>query len=140
LTISFRPNYFNKTDFKLTINNTFNRVKQDDLSIEKFKSEFFLKNYFTKKNCSLEEFSEIMGVSNEAINLYIYEQYGLSFSDFVNKQRVELFIATIKDKKINELTIEALAEMVGFGSRPTLYRAFKKHHGGNPTDLIKAVS
>ena len=49
LTISFRPNYFNKTDFKLTINNTFNKVKQDDLSIEKFKSEFFLKLFHKKE-------------------------------------------------------------------------------------------
>jgi len=64
----------------------------------------------------------------------------LNFIDLINKFRIDFFIQTIQDKKFRNLTIDALGDQVGFGSRPSLYRAFKKFHGGTPSDLIKSLS
>jgi AraC-like DNA-binding protein len=61
----------------------------------------------------------------------------MTFSDLVNKSRVEYFITLAQSQEYDETTIDNLAEISGFGSRQTLYRNFKKFHGGTPSDLLR---
>jgi YesN/AraC family two-component response regulator len=61
----------------------------------------------------------------------------MNFSDLINKSRIDYFINLIKSQKYKDYTIDALSEMTGFGTRQTLYRNFKKFHGGKPTDLFR---
>ncbi len=136
--ILFRPAFLNKSHFKFVFNNNFNKGLQNKLNEEQFISEFFLKSYYTKKDTSLAEFSKIMIINSDILSILINDRYGLSFIDLVNKYRVELFAEMIQNGKSNHLTIEALADKVGFGSRQSLSRAFKRFHGGVPSDLMRA--
>ena len=138
--ILFRPIFLNKNDFTLSLSNTFNKNFGGIILKEKFKIEFFENMYFIKKTASIEDFSEQINFNKEILNEYILIEYGLNFIDLINKSRIDFFIQTIHYKKFKNLTIDALAEQVGFGSRPSLYRSFKKFHGGTPTDLIKSLS
>ena len=140
LIILFRPSFLNKIDLKITIKNTFNINFKSVQILERFKADFFEKMYFIKQTCSLEEFSIISGFNKQLINDFVVDMYGMSFLDLVNKSRIDLFIKTIEDDKFNHLTLDALSESVGFGSRSSLYRSFKKFHGGVPSDLIRALS
>ena len=63
----------------------------------------------------------------------------MNFSDLVNKSRVEYFITLIKSQEYKDYTIDALSDLTGFGTRQTLYRNFKKFHGGNPSDLLRSL-
>jgi len=43
----------------------------------------------------------------------------------------------MKLDKYKSYTLEELSEKSGFGSRSSMNRAFKKFHGGSPSDLMK---
>jgi AraC-like DNA-binding protein len=57
----------------------------------------------------------------------------------INKNRVKYFIDLIAKGKSNDENLETLSQKAGFNSRHHLLRPFKKFHGGNPSDFIKAV-
>ena len=94
----------------------------------------------TKKDINIKLFSEQLGVDKDNLSVYIYNRFGFSFDDLVNKHRVAYFTELIKNPKYNNLTIDALAKEVGFASRSAFYKPFKKFHGGNPSDLIDMYS
>jgi AraC-like DNA-binding protein len=104
-----------------------------------FTVEFFHKAYFSNKNSSVEDFSSILGVSPEELKAFVSIHYNLSFTDLVNRSRVQIFVDLIQNSDNENLTIEGLSVMAGFGTRQNFHKAFKKFHGGNPSDLLKAV-
>ena len=71
------------------------------------------------------------------LSAIINNEYQLSFSDLINKHRIEHIIRTINDQKIAALTFEAIATEAGFNSRTTFYRAFIKVTGQTPTAYFK---
>ena len=60
-----------------------------------------------------------------------------SFHELITSNRIKYFTELLKSKKYESLTIEALSELSGFGSRKTMYNAFQKFHGTTPTEFIK---
>ena len=54
------------------------------------------------------------------------------FNDFVNEFRVEEAKKKLTDKNFQHLTLEGIALEVGFASRTTFLRAFKKVTGMSP--------
>lgn len=71
------------------------------------------------------------------LSAIINNEYQLSFSDLINKHRIEYIISTIDDQKMATLTFEAIALEAGFNSRTTFYRAFIKVTGQTPTAYFK---
>lgn len=61
---------------------------------------------------------------------------GTTFYEMIRKIRVEKAKEILSDKKLN-YTIEAIAYEVGFNSRTSFYRAFKKFEGKDPSQIIK---
>jgi methylphosphotriester-DNA--protein-cysteine methyltransferase len=104
---------------------------------EKFILEFYTNQYYKKKETSLDEFAAIMKTNKSILNEYVFEKTKLNFTDLVNKQRVDLFTSLASNHDYKGYTLEGLADMAGFGSRQSLYRNFKRFHGGNPSDLIR---
>ena len=76
----------------------------------------------------------------EAARVECLRSVGMSFEELINKTRVEYFVEIIKEPKVNNYTVEALAMEVGFSSRQRFYQPFKKYHGGNPSDLINILN
>jgi YesN/AraC family two-component response regulator len=136
----FRPKFINRTNLEISLSDVFNKMPVDSLTDNTFEHYFFLNNYFLKKNASIEDLSNEIDASPSEISNYIYTQYSMTFTDLVNKNRVSYFISLLNSGKYDTYTVEALAELSGFGSRQNLYKSFKKHHGGTPTDLIKSVT
>jgi AraC-like DNA-binding protein len=79
-------------------------------------------------------------LESDQFNEQIIQRYKMSFSQLVNKKRVEYFVALAKNPSYSHYSIEALAKESGFNSRTALYKPFKKFHGGTPIDLITAVN
>lgn len=137
LNILFRPTIINKVRLDISLSDLFNKNYEKEIDQETFFNEFFVKSYYTQNSTSLEDLSELLGVDSNVLNNFIFLKYGCSLTDLVNKSRVELFAEMIQKGTNKDLTIEAMAKTVGFGSRQSLTRSFKKFHGGSPSDLIR---
>ena len=139
LTILFRPTIVNKVRLDFSLSNLFNKNHEKEIDQELFFNEFFVKSFYTRNSTSLEDLSELIGVDSNELNNFIFLKYSCSLSDLVNKSRIELFSEMVQKGTNKDLTIEAMAKIVGFGSRQSLARSFKKFHGGSPSDLIRAT-
>ncbi|HUX59351.1 MAG TPA: two-component regulator propeller domain-containing protein [Bacteroidales bacterium] len=76
--------------------------------------------------------NEISQVLNQDLNQ--------SFSDFVNKYRVEEVKKLMGDKDYKKFTLFAIAQQCGFNSKTSFYRIFKKETGETPADYLKELN
>jgi AraC-like DNA-binding protein len=136
----YRPAFLNRTELSIMLGKSFRKKVEDVIVADNFIFEFYTSSYFVNKDAFLDELAKKLQVGKVELSEYIYETTKISFSDLVNKSRIGYFITLIESNKYNDYTIEALSELSGFGTRQSLYRNFKKFHGGNPSDLIRAKS
>jgi AraC-like DNA-binding protein len=90
---------------------------------------------FLEKDLTLTSLANKIPTSSHTLSRVINEHYGLSFSDFVNRYRVDEFIVKAADG--DQASFLNLAFQVGFSSKPTFNRAFKKAKGSAPRDFFK---
>jgi len=107
---------------------------------QKFDHIFFIELSYIKNNFNITVFANELNVNKDDLVIYINNRFGLTFDDFVNKQRVAYFVELIKNPNFKNYTIDALSKESGFVSRNAFYKPFKKFHGGNPSDLIDLFS
>ncbi|WP_271766645.1 helix-turn-helix domain-containing protein [Aquimarina algiphila] len=97
------------------------------------KSEAYLKPEYT-----IYDLSKDLGFSTTEVSTAINKELCKNFSQLVNDFRIEAS-KTILLEKYNSFTIESIAELVGFKSRASFYRAFKSVMGITPTQYLKLV-
>ena len=129
----------NQTDFQFSLVGIFKKITDQVVSFNIFIEVFFTKKYFLNNLATLEALSQKINVSPDTLNEFLLLNYGIGYTDLVNKHRVNYFIVLIKNGDFNQYTIEALAFQSGFGSRQSLQKAFKKFHGGTPSDFISSI-
>lgn len=83
-------------------------------------------------NLSLWDLSKHIGVTSNYLSQTLNETIGTSFFDYVNRWRIEDAVARIEN---SEETVLAIAYDVGFNSKSSFYKAFKKHVGMTPSAL-----
>jgi AraC-like DNA-binding protein len=139
--ILYRPAFLNKMPVEISFLSIFSshKVRVDKLSSDTFANHFFANLYYLKEKCTSSEFSEILGVDQETLNNYIKINYDTSFTDLVNKYRIQYFIDLVNNPESKLLTIDALAKQAGFSSRQNMAFFFKKFHGGSPSDYVKQI-
>jgi AraC-like DNA-binding protein len=71
---------------------------------------------------------EISQVLNQDLNQ--------SFSDFVNKYRVEEVKRRLEDKAFQKYTLMAIAQQCGFNSKTSFYRIFRNETGKTPAEYL----
>ncbi|WP_300602256.1 helix-turn-helix domain-containing protein [Niabella sp.] len=88
---------------------------------------------FKDAGLSLVQVAGKLSVSPHQLSALFNNIYGLSFVDFVNRQRVLHIQQQMAAKDaMHHYTIEALARNCGFASRSAFYNAFKKITGTSP--------
>jgi AraC-like DNA-binding protein len=60
-----------------------------------------------------------------------------SFSDFINRYRIEEFKRKVNNREYEKYTILALSEQCGFSSRSSFFRIFKNITGITPAEYLK---
>ncbi len=140
LFILFRPKFLNNTHLKITLSETFNFKTLDEMNPELFMRHFYSHHYYLNRDANAVSFCEQLQITAEVLRDFVEEKYHLSFIDLVNKHRVTYFIDLLNTGKFNHYTLDALAQMSGFNTRQNLTKAFKKYHGGTPSDLMKALA
>lgn len=94
---------------------------------------------FLKADFNATQLAELMGVSSVKLSQLLNDSLQTKFYEFVNKQRVEEFVCRLKDKENENLTLMGLAELCGFSSKSTFYRAFSKEKGMTPAQFAKKM-
>lgn len=139
--VFYRPRFINKQSVKLAISSSFIKEKNNTISDANFYTPFFIKQYYLNEDATLEQFCIQNGIEyNDSLQDHCIKKYNMSFSNLVNKSRVDYFIELVKSPKFKHYSIDALAKEAGFNSRHHLYKPFKKFHGGTPSDFINSIS
>ncbi len=86
---------------------------------------------------SLPDLSEKLGLSVHVISRAINEGFQKNFRDFVNSYRIEEFIVRAKDDGYKNHTFLGIALDVGFNSKSSFNRSFRKYTGESPRDYFK---
>jgi len=141
LIVLFRPRFINTQSIKLSLSNSFRMDDAFTLSDSNFYTPFFSNHYYLNEDATLEQFCNQNSItSNELLQDQILRKYNMTFSNLVNKNRVDYFIELVRSPKYNQYSIDALAKEAGFNSRHHLYKPFKKFHGGTPSDFISSIN
>lgn len=136
LLILKRPSFLNTSAKKIAFGHKFNIEEEVAIDELDFLKIFHDQKFYVQKDASLEGLASLLKVSASNLSQFITKKYAMSFSDLVNKNRVNYFFEIVQDPAFHNFTIDALAREVGFSSRQHLTKPFKKFHGGNPSDLI----
>lgn len=141
LIVLYRPRFINTQSIKLILSPNFNRDEPFTLTDQNFYTPFFIEHYFLKEDATLEQFcAQNQIASNDLLQDQLIRNYNMTFSNLVNKNRVDYFIELVKSPKYLNYSIDALAKEAGFNSRHHLYKPFRKFHGGTPSDFISSIN
>lgn len=109
-------------------------INLQDKTREKIKGELLIlfeeKEYFRKTDLRITDVSAVLGTNRSYISSIVNVDYDSTFSDFVNKYRVEYAKKLLLDKRNHVL--DYIAEESGFASVNSLLRAFKKETALTP--------
>lgn len=116
------------------------QVSIPDESFVKLKNELSQlmttqKPYLNPK-LSLQELSDLMESNVHTISRLINEGYDKNFYDLINEYRIEEFKERVWAGNLKHHTFLAIALEVGFSSKTTFYRAFKKSTGTTPKEYF----
>lgn len=90
---------------------------------------------FLQQGFSIQDLSNQTGIPVYQLSPLINGQFKMSFTNWVNRYRIEYFIQLVPDNP--QLTMEALSKKAGFISRSTFINAFKKEKDITPREYFK---
>ena len=100
-------------------------------------SSFFLnKKPFLVPGYTINDLAKESGIPSRRLSAYLNQVLSLSFTDFLNKHRIEYCLMNLKAGAWKNLTLEAIAGESGFNNRNSFTRSFKKNTGINPSLFI----
>jgi AraC-like DNA-binding protein len=108
-----------------------------NLCIKKLTDYFENERPYLKNDLTIKSVASHIGIIPNYISEAINRHYGYGFNDFVNSYRIELVKKLIVSTEKDIYTLEALANEVGFKSKPTFNTAFKKKEGITPSEFRK---
>jgi AraC-like DNA-binding protein len=94
---------------------------------------------FQNPKLSLRQLANTLGTTDKRLSTFLNQNLDTSFYDYINQQRVKIFIKQVKGGKLKTLSMSGLAEQCGFSSKSSFYRAFKKEYGSTPSNYIKKL-
>ena len=95
---------------------------------------------FLNPNFKSKDIAEYLKISQTYISQVLNERFNLSFTNLINKYRVEEAKKMFLDKKNNNLTIDGISQNAGFNSVKTFNRVFKKLSGVTPSYFRESAS
>lgn len=91
----------------------------------------YLNAHFTEE-LTLEETAKKFGISRSQFSLLFPQHTGMTFKRYLAKKRIGYAVALVRS---TDLSIQAIADTVGYGDLSTFYRNFTKVTGHAPSDF-----
>lgn len=96
-----------------------------------------IQKVYLEPELTLTELAKKAGTNASVLSKVINKTYGLNFSDYVSRYRVNEVIRLLEQPEYQNFTLLAVAYDAGFNSKSTFNRAFKKVTGVSPKDYPK---
>ncbi len=87
---------------------------------------------------TIAKFAGHLNLPINSVSSIINESLQTNFNDLISKHRVMEFKDRVLEPDSNKYSIVGLGQEVGFSSKASFYRAFKKETGMTPSDYIKS--
>lgn len=87
---------------------------------------------FKKENISIMDVARAMDEHPRAVSNALNEYYNKTFNSYINEFRITMAIALLKENYIKQVSVEGLSKEVGFHSKTSFYKSFKKFTGTTP--------
>lgn len=129
LSPSFKHSQNNKVTYENQTNKIASKQQESITQLENIMNEG--KAYLQPK-LNLRQVAKLMEMPTRQLSELINQHYQCSFSDFVNKYRVEEVKQRIKQGDDAQLTLLAIALEAGFNSKSSFNFMFKKFSGMTP--------
>jgi AraC-like DNA-binding protein len=111
-----------------------------EMILVKINKEMEEKNYFTNNLASLSGLSKLINESTHHVSQVINEKLNKSFFELLAFYRVEHAKKLIREDKNAKITVDELAELVGYNSKSSFNVAFKKYTLKTPSEYRKSLS
>lgn len=111
----------------------FSEEQQKQL-MEKIEWQIRDRQLFRTKGLTIAELAEAVGSNRSYVSYCINTFTGSSFSEYINKARVNYVLELMAGDE--QLTLTEIADRAGFTERTSFYRAFKKVVGMSPSTYI----
>ena len=98
-------------------------------------SKKYLQHRYTINNLATE-----LQVPPHQLSAFLNQQLNTSFSEFLNRFRIEYCIERIKKGDARRVTLEALASECGFNNRNSFTAAFKRATGITPSEFARDLA
>ena len=90
---------------------------------------------YLDQQLTLNSFAEQLNSSPSAVSSIINHEFHSSFSDFVNRYRVEEAKRLLRHSGYQHFKVEAIGLEAGFKNKVNFNRVFKKFTGTTPSQL-----
>lgn len=92
---------------------------------------------YVNPELTLPDLAIMIPTTHHTLSRVINEGFNQTFSQYINEKRVNAFLEELQNREKEESLLR-MALNVGFNSKATFNRAFKKFTGTNPRDYLKA--
>ena len=93
---------------------------------------------FKDKDLNINSYSEKIGAGKNHVSQVINQKFNKNFNNFINEFRIKEARRMLSDSKYQNITIEAIANEVGFASKSSFYRVFKDITGITPSFYLQS--
>ena len=112
----------------------------DEVDILYFRLNELMKdeNNYTDPNVTRKTLATKLGTNEKYLHDTMKKYLDLSFSEYINLLRLD-YAREMIIKHLNELSLEDIAIMSGFGTRQTFHRLFRDRYGLSPSEFSKLL-
>ncbi|WP_340199800.1 helix-turn-helix domain-containing protein [Ascidiimonas sp. W6] len=126
--------------FSITPNNGSKKTNESNgLVIYNLKKFMQDSKPYLNPDLKLHDLAGLMNTSSHVLSTLINTELKVNFFEFVNQYRVEEFKNRVASGDNKRLTLLAIAFDVGFNSKATFNRIFKKNTGMSPSEYLKQL-
>lgn len=109
-----------------------------EMIIKKIKHEMEANSFFTNNLASLSGLARQIGESSHHVSQVINEKMDMNFFEMLAFYRVEHAKKLIRNDRDGKITVEELAELVGYNSKSSFNSAFRKYTSKTPSEFRKS--
>ncbi len=111
-----------------------------EMILTKIRNEMEVKSYFTNNLASLSGLAKQINESSHHVSQVINEKLNKNFFELLAFYRVDHAKKLIREDRNARLTVEELAELVGYNSKSSFNSAFKKYTLKTPSEYRRSLS
>ncbi len=126
-----------KTNNKDKKSNSILQDNQEKEILIKIEQAFNIEQVYLDRDININVFSKSINTNKTYVSHAINKNYKMNFSSFINQYRIKEARILFAEDNLKKLTIEAIANQVGFNSVTAFNKAFKKYTGLTPSAFAK---